>query len=69
MQGPGYVLWWVPAGHIPTLEEAKAKLAYLGEHGPSPEAFTFRDAFPSPDKADEPAEMPDASHLPNLWKP
>ena len=41
-------LWWVPEGHIPTIEEGKAKLDYLAEHGPTPEAFTFKDRFPAP---------------------
>ena len=43
------VLWWVPKGHRPTIEEAKAKLEMLRAKGPSAEAFTFRQAFPSPD--------------------
>jgi hypothetical protein len=43
------VLWWVPKGHIPTVEEAKAKLELLRRNGPSAEAFTFRQAFPPPD--------------------
>jgi hypothetical protein len=43
------VLWWVPKGHIPTVEEAKAKLELLRRDGPSAEAFTFRQAFPPPD--------------------
>ncbi|HMK31564.1 MAG TPA: DUF3291 domain-containing protein [Terriglobales bacterium] len=42
-------LWWVPAGHQPSVAEAIGKLAYLKEHGPSPEAFTFRDLYPPPD--------------------
>lgn len=42
------VLWWVPAGHRPTPEEAKARLEMLRERGPSPEAFTFKSAFPPP---------------------
>jgi len=45
------VLWWVPEGHIPTLEEAADRLAYLREHGPSLQAFTFKKAF---DPAGEP---------------
>ena len=45
------VLWWVPKGHIPTVEEAKAKLELLRRNGPSAEAFTFRQAFPPPDAA------------------
>jgi hypothetical protein len=45
------VLWWVPKGHRPTVEEALAKLAHLRAHGPTPQAFTFRTAFPPPDAA------------------
>jgi hypothetical protein len=45
------VLWWVPVGHRPSIEEGVAKLEWLREHGPTPEAFTFRKAFPSPDAA------------------
>jgi Domain of unknown function (DUF3291) len=43
------VLWWVPVGHRPGVDEALARLARLREHGPTPEAFTFRRAFPAPD--------------------
>lgn len=39
--GPYYALWWVPRGHIPTVEEGKQRLAYLAEHGPSEHAFWF----------------------------
>jgi hypothetical protein len=39
------VLWWVPVGHIPTLEEAEERLDLLRERGPSPDAFTFRSVF------------------------
>jgi hypothetical protein len=42
-------LWWVPAGHIPSLEEAEERLTHLREFGPKPFAFTFRDRFPLPD--------------------
>ena len=49
MEGPHLVLWWIPAGHTPTLDEAKARLDHLAAHGPTPEAFTFRQIFkPSP---------------------
>ena len=43
------VLWWVPAGHRPTIDEAKAKLALLEANGPTPEAFSFKVPFPAPD--------------------
>jgi hypothetical protein len=52
------VLWWVPAGTIPTVEEAKRRLILLRERGPSPEAFTFREPFPAPD-ATEPSAPDD----------
>jgi len=40
-----YVLWWVPIGHIPTIEEAVEKLEFLRGNGDSPEAFTFKSNF------------------------
>lgn len=46
--GPYQVMWWVPAGHIPTVEEAKERLEILTDQGPTPEAFTFKDRFPAP---------------------
>jgi heme-degrading monooxygenase HmoA len=42
---PFMVLWWVPAGHIPSVEEALDRLARLREKGPGPEAFTFREPY------------------------
>jgi len=41
-------LWWIPAGHVPTVDEAKQRLAWLAERGPTVEAFTFRRPFPPP---------------------
>jgi hypothetical protein len=45
------VLWWVNKGHRPSVAEAIAKLEILRSKGPTPEAFTFRKAFPPPDAA------------------
>lgn len=45
------VLWWAPAGHHPTIDEAKSRLALLEQHGPTADAFTFKIPFPSPDAA------------------
>jgi hypothetical protein len=39
------VLWWVREGHIPTVDEAIVRLDHLEEHGPSPQAFTFKRRF------------------------
>ena len=41
-------LWWVPAGHVPGIEEAKERLAHLEAHGPTPVAFTFKQIFEPP---------------------
>ena len=54
------VLWWVPKGHRPGIEEAKAKLELLRRKGPTAEAFTFRQAYPPPDAPQgAPAEFGD----------
>ena len=42
-------LWWIPAGTLPSVADAKERLAYLEAHGPTPFAFTFRQPFPPPD--------------------
>ena len=34
-----FVMWWVPAGHRPTLAEALAKLAHKDANGDSDQAF------------------------------
>ena len=48
IDGPILALWWIAAGHIPTITEALERLAILKARGPSPEAFTFRQPFPAP---------------------
>jgi hypothetical protein len=52
------VLWWVPAGHRPTVDEAALRLGALRREGPSPYAFTFRTAFPAPDSTPDPVNSP-----------
>ncbi|MFC5746655.1 DUF3291 domain-containing protein [Actinomadura rugatobispora] len=48
------VMWWIPAGHIPTLQEGVERLETLRAQGPSPRAFTFRETY-TPDGAPAPA--------------
>ncbi len=36
------VLWYIAAGHLPTLEEAKKRLAHINEHGETDYAFSFK---------------------------
>ncbi|KAG1649490.1 hypothetical protein GQR58_028984 [Nymphon striatum] len=37
--GMHFVMWWVPVGHQPTLDEALERLEHLKEHGDSDHAF------------------------------
>jgi hypothetical protein len=39
------VLWWIPVGSIPSIDEAKERLEHLRTHGPTPAAFTFKRRF------------------------
>lgn len=45
------VLWWVPAGHRPSVVEATERLDHLRRHGPTSYAFTFKNPYPPPDAA------------------
>ena len=42
------VLWWVPAGHEPTVEEAAERLELPRSQGASAAAFTFARPFYPP---------------------
>ena len=42
---PGVALWWIPAGRIATIEEAKLKLETIARHGATAQAFTFKQRF------------------------
>ncbi len=46
LDGPNLVLWWVPAGHIPSLDEARHRLDHLAVNGPTRAAFTLKAPFP-----------------------
>lgn len=48
LSGANQAIWWVPDGHIPSIEEAKEKLDYLEKNGPSQEAFVFGKNFAAP---------------------
>ena len=39
------VLWWVPAGYLPGIEEAGERLEQLRRDGPGPGAFTLKQRF------------------------
>jgi hypothetical protein len=46
--GPINVLWWLPAGEIPTLEDAVDRLDHLAEHGPSDRGWPLTKPFDPP---------------------
>jgi len=48
---PHQALWWLPAGRLPTVEEATERLELIQEHGAGPRAFTFKQRFPPPRQA------------------
>jgi hypothetical protein len=50
-EGMYLALWWVEAGHIPTIDEAKERLEHLNKNGESEIAFTFKWIFPAPGDA------------------
>ena len=60
--GAYQALWWVEAGHRPTIEEGLSKLWLLDRYGPSPQAFTFKARFPAPG-----LEGPPVDHQPDPW--
>jgi len=41
----GMVMWWIPDGHVPSVEEGKERLAFLRENGASEYAFDFRQVY------------------------
>lgn len=53
------VLWWVPTGHTPTVEESIERLNHLRQHGPTAHAFNVRKPFGPPDKSSQ-VEVPPA---------
>lgn len=47
--GPNYVLWWIPSGTLPTMEEGRRRVELLALQGPTSEAFSFRALYSPPD--------------------
>jgi Domain of unknown function (DUF3291) len=45
-EGPYFVMWWVPAGHRPTIQEAMGRLDHLKQHGSTQLAFGW-DSLPA----------------------
>jgi hypothetical protein len=47
METPHLALWWIPAGTLPTVEEARRRLEHRERHGDSAFAFSFKTLFPA----------------------
>lgn len=43
--GVHLALWWIPAGTLPTVADAEARVARLDADGPTPHAFTFKQRY------------------------
>jgi hypothetical protein len=46
--GHSLAMWWVRAGELPTVADAKERLALITAAGPSERAFTFKQRFAAP---------------------
>jgi hypothetical protein len=44
-----YCLWWVPAGHRPTVVEGRERLEHYRTNGATPYAFWFSQRYPAPE--------------------
>jgi hypothetical protein len=52
-------LWWVPAGHTPSVAEGMSRIDTLRRLGSTADAFTFRTIYPAPDAAAAPPPVLD----------
>jgi hypothetical protein len=50
MEKPSYCLWWIPAGHQPTVAEGRERLEHYQQHGATPYSFWFSQRFPQPEE-------------------
>jgi heme-degrading monooxygenase HmoA len=46
--GHALAMWWIPRGELPTVADAKQRLAAITASGPSERAFTFKQRFAPP---------------------
>ena len=49
MTAPALTMWWLPAGDVPSVDQAKQRLEYLHHHGCTARAFNFKTHFPAPE--------------------
>jgi heme-degrading monooxygenase HmoA len=46
--GHALAMWWIPAGELPTVSDAKQRLDLITAQGPTERAFTFKQRFAPP---------------------
>jgi heme-degrading monooxygenase HmoA len=46
--GHALAMWWIPAGELPTIADAKSRLELITAAGACERAFTFKRRFPPP---------------------
>jgi hypothetical protein len=52
-------MWWIPAGHIPSVADARKRLEFRQQNGDTPAAFSFTRTFPRPEApSSDPAPSP-----------
>jgi hypothetical protein len=52
---PHYCLWWVPAGHRPSVLEGRERIEHYQKYGATPFSFWFSQLFPAPADEEVPA--------------
>jgi hypothetical protein len=55
MDKPHYCLWWVPAGHLPSVAEGRERVEHYQRCGSTEYSFWFSQHFPAP--SDEPVSV------------
>jgi len=55
MDKPHYCLWWVPAGHLPSVAEGRERVEHYQRCGATEYSFWFSQHFPVP--SDEPVSV------------
>ncbi len=56
-KGAYQVLWWVPVGTHPSVQQGLKRLSVLDARGPTKRAFTFKTKFPTPDSTGKPEDL------------
>lgn len=59
-------LWWIPAGHIPSVAEARERLEFRRAFGDTPLAFSFAKNHPAPEAPDGDPALPSRLERPPI---